>query len=283
MIWVYTTTSPTTTRGCFKDYLEYLGYQSTPHIDGYLYLYIYDCSQHNLYSEYSLGDKIFFIAASDVDNFSAKIQSDYKFIDTKPFLRWSLDSQLNNLKKGEVMFFKDLIVGDVFTLAPDYKYKFIKISKVNDNVEFRNHCEYPSNVLILDNEHYGTISPRAKVKIIKHYSGQESEDSVTPKYYQQNDKYDYKILLNHLSDWANYNILDIEKYILTKKVIFNDPATIVYWLDGTKTVVKCQGGEKFDKEKGLALCFLKKIMGNKGNYNNRMKKIIDNARSDKNE
>lgn len=37
------------------------------------------------------------------------------------------------------------------------------------------------------------------------------------------------------------------------KVIFNDPATIVFWKDGTKTIVKCQEGAEFDPEKGLAM------------------------------
>lgn len=37
-----------------------------------------------------------------------------------------------------------------------------------------------------------------------------------------------------------------------KKVIFNDPATIVFWNDGTKTVVQARG-EAFDPEKGLAM------------------------------
>ena len=46
-----------------------------------------------------------------------------------------------------------------------------------------------------------------------------------------------------------------------KNVIFNKPATIVLWEDGTKTVVKCQKGDKYDKEKGLAFCILKKIYG----------------------
>lgn len=57
-----------------------------------------------------------------------------------------------------------------------------------------------------------------------------------------------------------------------KRVIFNNPATIVFWKDGTKTVVKCQGEgkkrEKYDKEKGLALCIAKKVLGNKSNFNN---------------
>lgn len=38
-----------------------------------------------------------------------------------------------------------------------------------------------------------------------------------------------------------------------KKVIFNDPATIVFWKDGTKTIVKNQEGTEFDPEKGLAM------------------------------
>ena len=38
-----------------------------------------------------------------------------------------------------------------------------------------------------------------------------------------------------------------------KDVIFNDPATIVFWEDGGKTVVQCQNGEEFDPEKGLAM------------------------------
>lgn len=56
-----------------------------------------------------------------------------------------------------------------------------------------------------------------------------------------------------------------------KEVIFHDPATIVYLEDGTKTVVKCQD-EEFDKEKGLLAAIAKKVYGNKGNFNNIIKK-----------
>lgn len=58
-----------------------------------------------------------------------------------------------------------------------------------------------------------------------------------------------------------------------KDVIYNDPATIVFWEDGTKTVVKCKN-EKFDPEKGLAMAFSKKMLGNKGNYYNVFKKWL---------
>ena len=59
-----------------------------------------------------------------------------------------------------------------------------------------------------------------------------------------------------------------------KDVIYNDPATIVFWEDGTKTVVKCKFNEKFDPEKGLAMAFSKKMLGNKGNYYNVFKKWL---------
>lgn len=57
-----------------------------------------------------------------------------------------------------------------------------------------------------------------------------------------------------------------------KKVIFNDPATIVFWADGTKTVVKCDEHDVYDKEKGLAMCIVKHCLGNSGSYYNVFKK-----------
>ena len=46
-----------------------------------------------------------------------------------------------------------------------------------------------------------------------------------------------------------------------KKVIFNDPATIVFWEDGTKTVVKCKDGDLFSYDTGIYAATLKKIFG----------------------
>ena len=58
-----------------------------------------------------------------------------------------------------------------------------------------------------------------------------------------------------------------------KKVIFNDPATIILWNDGTKTVVKAEG-EGFDHEKGMAMAIAKKALGNQGKYYNEFKKWL---------
>lgn len=51
-----------------------------------------------------------------------------------------------------------------------------------------------------------------------------------------------------------------------KDVIFAPPATIVYWSDGSKTVVKCSEKDVFDPEKGLAMAIAKRCGGNNGSY-----------------
>lgn len=62
--------------------------------------------------------------------------------------------------------------------------------------------------------------------------------------------------------------------VFLMRVIYNDPATIAFWSDGTKTVVKAQPGDIFDPEKGLAMAIAKKACGNKGNYYNGFKKWL---------
>lgn len=62
------------------------------------------------------------------------------------------------------------------------------------------------------------------------------------------------------------------KELTPKNVIFNPPATIVFWEDGEKTVVKCGEGEVYDKEKGLAMAFCKRVWGNAGRFNNMFEK-----------
>lgn len=65
----------------------------------------------------------------------------------------------------------------------------------------------------------------------------------------------------------------IQKPYGIKNVIFNEPATIVFWTDGTKTVVKCEN-EEYDPEKGLAMAISKKALGNQGNYYNTFSKWL---------
>ena len=52
------------------------------------------------------------------------------------------------------------------------------------------------------------------------------------------------------------------------KVLIQGTATIIWWSDGTKTVVKCQKGDKIDPEKGIAMCVMKKFMGTNETHSN---------------
>lgn len=65
----------------------------------------------------------------------------------------------------------------------------------------------------------------------------------------------------------------MKRYMNIKDVIFNDPATIVFWADGSKTVVKAEG-EAFDPEKGLAMAISKKALGNDRDYYETFKKWV---------
>ena len=63
-----------------------------------------------------------------------------------------------------------------------------------------------------------------------------------------------------------------------KNIVFNPPATIVFWTDNSKTVVKAEN-EIFDPEKGLAMAIAKKALGNKGNYYETFKKWLPKTES----
>lgn len=55
-----------------------------------------------------------------------------------------------------------------------------------------------------------------------------------------------------------------------KRVEFNKPWTIVIWNDGTVTRCKCQKGDKFNKETGLAICIAKKFYAENENIYHEM-------------
>lgn len=61
-----------------------------------------------------------------------------------------------------------------------------------------------------------------------------------------------------------------------KNVWFNEVkgTTVVQWYDGSKTKVICNKNDTFDKEKGIALCFMKKIYSNRGCYYEFIKKWL---------
>lgn len=63
-----------------------------------------------------------------------------------------------------------------------------------------------------------------------------------------------------------------------KEVIFSPPATIVYWQDGSRTVVKCSEEDEFSEEMGFVLCFMKKWFGNTGKFNDYINDALSGAK-----
>lgn len=74
-------------------------------------------------------------------------------------------------------------------------------------------------------------------------------------------KIPYGISLNEeIEEPKSYKIPEV------REVRYNGSATIVFWEDNTKTVVKMQPGEKYyDPDKAFAMAVCKKLFGNKFN------------------
>lgn len=65
----------------------------------------------------------------------------------------------------------------------------------------------------------------------------------------------------HGYDWLHnipYHVTEDEA--TPQRIVRNGPAIVVFWRDGTKTVVKCHD-EDFDAEKGLGMALARKLWG----------------------
>ncbi len=62
-----------------------------------------------------------------------------------------------------------------------------------------------------------------------------------------------------------------------KRIIYNNPATIVFWTDGTKTVVKCMKDQPYSEYYGFLCALGKKIYGS----NSALNRLIDSFKEEK--
>lgn len=61
---------------------------------------------------------------------------------------------------------------------------------------------------------------------------------------------------------------------MPKEIIYNDAATIVYWTDGTKTVVKCNENDEYSEYAGFVAAVAKKMYGGA----NAINRLIDSKK-----
>lgn len=85
----------------------------------------------------------------------------------------------------------------------------------------------------------------------------KAELNNTMQILQEEERFSKKLInaANHLLCKTVYFLPEIQK------TIFQDYSTIIYWGDGTKTVVTCKKEKQYNKEKGFYLCILKKLAG----------------------
>jgi hypothetical protein len=85
-------------------------------------------------------------------------------------------------------------------------------------------------------------------------------------------KYDINDMLSlSICDAVTYNKFDKENI---KKVIFNPPATIVIFKNGSKRVVKCDSKDEFNPEIGFAMAMMNEMFGSRSAFKKFIKKHI---------
>ena len=58
-----------------------------------------------------------------------------------------------------------------------------------------------------------------------------------------------------------------------KAAYFQPPYTTVRWVDDTVTTVRCADDDEYDRERGVLLCFAKRLFGG-GWYNDALRKAL---------
>lgn len=69
-----------------------------------------------------------------------------------------------------------------------------------------------------------------------------------------------------ISSGASRSLQSLSGIPSIKKIIYSNPATVILWNDGTKTVAKCDKGDTYNKEIGYLICVLKKVLPKKEFY-----------------
>lgn len=275
----------------YEEYLSDSGYEYTCNVfvhDAYYrwrYLTITDMPDKSTKLPYVIGDEIYFVLGRDLDRFKETAlkedENNFKFVEKSEFYDWVLyngsprlkeiaDNYFKNTKCSYVQF-KNLNVGDIFKLT-NGDLLYIKVGPMTTV-----YCRWDAVILTGDRKGcITTFTPETNVEIVRNAVLTDHDKGDLSEAYKNQCKLNFMTYGGVPMDVIKYTKADCESTWrlykemgnTIKKVIFNAPATIVIWGDGSKTVVKAQKGEKYDKEKGLALCYMKKILGNKSNFNN---------------
>lgn len=156
-----------------------------------------------------------------------------------------------------------------YALFTDKLEMFLKIDTVNDIV--RKYGLYKS-IRSIANRGFNVCS----ASVYDEPGWVIRKNSTTPENIRLQDEwfsFDASELMKKEILKGNKTAMNYKHLLTPKKVIFNGPATIVFWRDGTKTVVKCSENDKANPYNGFCAALAKKIFGN----NSKIQKIVKNA------
>lgn len=113
---------------------------------------------------------------------------------------------------------------------------------------------------------YPMIRPKRVLHDPEYFKRSVETVNDTVKRYIMNDSESFKRFVMRLNE-VDCN----SPYPRPVKIIYNPPATIVFWTDGTKTVVKCSAEDEYNEYYGFLCALGKKMFGT----NSHLKKLID--------
>ncbi len=204
----------------------------------------------------------------------------------------ALPRTINSIIKESTEMNEKTIIQSLFNFKGRRVYMYVKHRSIGGNIKYtKNKKEAMRFPDIESAENFVKLFKPHNPQII--YVGRP--DDAPEDTLQNYIKADVEAIVSYMEDIFNK---ESEKDMLVpeiKNVIFNDPATIVFWADDTKTVVKCQETEHtnvytgngvyksnivkdaYDPEKGLAMAIAKKALGNDYDYYNIIKHWLKKA------
>ena len=156
-----------------------------------------------------------------------------------------------------------------------------KLEKIAEDVDARVYTKYNGRkqtleyVFVEKETGYTFTNERGLEELLDSLCDPLATGIYTLRRHVSNCFYAWKKRMNIAPQFLDYTLPQI------KDVKFEDPAVIVFWADGTKTVVRAQG-EAYDPEKGLAMAISRKALGNKRDYYHVFLKWLKKAKKKKN-
>lgn len=176
---------------------------------------------------------------------------------------------MGEIKPGSIVYLKkeNLSAYLPYNYVKTYQNDDRKYLDVSDPLCMRAYPANAAKLIYLRCEGPNTI-PSVKVRMLC-----DDQEWILPynMIYRVERMEDYPVFMSKQFNVEATNNRHVSPRYNPARIIYNDPATVVFWKDGTKTVVKRMPKEKFNPYTAFCAALAKKIFGN----NSRVCKIVN--------